>query len=35
MKFGLFSKLDLYKVEIATILYVNEVESNFITTFGF
>lgn len=37
VKFGLFSKLELYKVEIATHMHVHEVEveSNFMTTFGF
>jgi len=37
VKFGLFSKLELYKVEIAIILHVHEVEaeSNFMTPFGF
>lgn len=37
VNFGLFSKLKLFKVEIATIIHVCEVEveSNFMTTFFF
>lgn len=37
IKFSLFSKLKLFKVEIATIIHICEVkvESNFMTTFFF